>query len=116
MGENLALESLRKLGVPVLRVRYEDLTSEPAETLSQVLKFAGVDDDVSAVMDGNRASLGLSHTVSGNPMRFSTGSITIQPDQAWMTEFPARDCRTVKALTWPVARRYGYFRGGDRVG
>jgi hypothetical protein len=115
-GENLALESLRTLGVPVLRVRYEDLASNPARTLAHVLNFAGVDDDVSAVMNDNQASLGVAHTVSGNPIRFTTGPVTIQPDEAWRTQFSSRDQRRVKALTWPVARPYGYFKGGSSVG
>lgn len=115
-GENLALESLRKLGVPVLRVRYEDLTANPATTLERVLKFAEVHDDVSAVMEGNRVSLDAAHTASGNPMRFTMGPITIRPDESWRSELSARDRRVVTALTWPVARRYGYFRGDRRVG
>jgi hypothetical protein len=115
-GENLALESLRTLGVPVHRVRYEDLAADPARTLAEVLNFAGVDDDVSAVMDGNRASLGVAHTVSGNPIRFTTGPVTIQLDEAWHSQFSSRDQGRVKALTWPVARHYGYFKGHDHVG
>jgi Sulfotransferase family len=115
-GENAAIEALRRLGVPVHRVRYEDLVDAPGQSLRDVLRFAGVSDDVAIPELGANAILAPSHTASGNPMRFDTGPITILRDDAWQLDLPSSDRRTVTALTWPLARAYGYTRAAHRAG
>jgi sulfotransferase family protein len=113
-GENLAMESLRRLGVSVHRVRYEDLVSAPEETLRGVLRFVGVCDEVPLAVHGNVATLAATHTASGNPTRFETGDITIRHDDSWQHDLAAADRRTVTGITWPLARAYGY-RNGEGV-
>jgi hypothetical protein len=56
------------------------------------------------------AELGVHHTASGNPMRFSTGRIAIRPDDAWREAMPRTQRRAVTALTLPLLARYGYLR------
>jgi Sulfotransferase family len=111
-AENLAIEALRMRRVPVHRVRYEDFVAQPAATLDDVLDFIALtpDRDHPTVTDGV-AFLEATHTASGNPMRFTTGPVEIRRDDAWRTGLPARDRRLVGALTWPLARRYGYLNG-----
>ena len=52
--------------------------------------------------------LGISHTVSGNPNRFDTGSVALRPDQAWKKDMNPRNRNLVTALTFPLLYRYGY--------
>ncbi len=113
-AQNVALQHLAGRGVPTLRVRYEDLVAAPALTVSQIADFAGIATGAGSLGflgtdDGARwAALGPAHTASGNPMRFTTGRITIRSDERWRTAMPAGERNTVTALTLPLLARYGY--------
>jgi hypothetical protein len=110
-GENLAIEALRRLDVPVHRVRYEDLVANPAETLRGVLRFADLPDTTALPVEGHEATLVATHTASGNPMRFKVGPLTIAADERWRTDMAESDRRKAAAITWPLARAYGYSTG-----
>ena len=115
--QNGELELLARLGTPTLRIRYEDLVREPADTLRVIAGFAGLPSDVAlpfmpADRPGDwRADLGVAHTASGNPMRFATGPVPIRLDDKWRTAMLPGNRRTVTALTFPLLQRYGYLRG-----
>ncbi len=121
--QNGALQLLARGGggVPVLRIRYEDLVAAVKPTLRDIAGFAGitVEDAGLAFVSGGgqsqRAQLSQAHTAAGNPMRFTTGQITIRPDDRWQTAMPAGQRRTVTALTLPLLRHYGYVRDTPRV-
>jgi UDP-N-acetylglucosamine transferase subunit ALG13 len=111
--ENLVVEQLGRQH-PYLRVRYEDFTEAPKDVLTAAARLAGVDEtSVLEVLDGETLHVGSSHTVAGNPMRFTSGDITIRRDQSWRAEMPTRRRRFVGALTAPLQRHYGY-RGETR--
>jgi hypothetical protein len=110
-GENLAIEALRRLDVPVHRVRYEDLVADPAETLRGVIRFAGLPDPAALPVVGHEAMLAPTHTASGNPMRFTVGALTIAADERWRTDMAESDRRKAAAITWPLAKAYGYSTG-----
>lgn len=118
-AQNLALHWLARLGVPVLRVRYEDFVRDPEQGVRDIAAFAGIGIGPGALRfvgggAANRwADLGPAHTASGNPMRFDSGRIPIRPDVRWQTALPASKRRLVTALTLPLFARYGYVRGGD---
>jgi hypothetical protein len=57
---------------------------------------------VTARLDGG-------HSVSGNPMRFTTGPVPITRDEQWRTHMPRSQQRAVTALTWPLMAGYGYL-------
>jgi hypothetical protein len=120
--QNVALELLASTGTPTLRVRYEDLVAAPKRTLAQIARFTGLEigahglDFIGTDEDGYWADLGVSHTGSGNPMRFRTGRIRIRPDQEWRTGMRAKDRRTVTAITAPLLRHYGYLGSERRTG
>jgi hypothetical protein len=98
-----------------LHVRYEDFAAQPRETIEAVLAFLGASDPTPFV-DEHTVRLHPNHIVAGNPSRFTTGNVTIRPDDAWQREMPLRDQRLVASLTLPLLRRYGYAgRGGDRA-
>ncbi|MGH9297924.1 MAG: sulfotransferase [Acidimicrobiales bacterium] len=116
LGTNLAFEVLaqrRSIGVPVLRLRYEDLLADPGGSLNKLRSFAGLEErpEVAGFLSGARQPAQVVHSVAGNPMRFSTAPIELRPDEAWRTKMPARDQGLVFALTAPLARRYGYKAG-----
>lgn len=107
--QNVVIEQLRR-SHDYQRIRYEDFVRAPKDVLLDAAKFAGVEDDaaVLAMMEGNTLSLGPSHTVAGNPMRFVSGDVTIRSDETWQREMPAGRRRLVNALTLPLQRHYGY--------
>jgi hypothetical protein len=115
--QNAAVALLGRRGVPVLLVRYEDLTAGPAATVDRIAAFAGLPGRPAAAgpaigrdASGWWAELGPAHTVSGNPMRFTTGRLPIRADERWRDAMPAADRHTVTALTLPLLARYGYLR------
>ncbi len=114
-AQNGALQLLARRGTPVLRVRYEDLVQAPEQTLRRAATFAGVAaGDLSLPFlhkegDSRYAELTTAHTASGNPMRFTTGSVPIRGDDRWRAAMDGKDRRTVTALTLPLLSQYGYL-------
>ena len=107
---NSLFEIVRASGVPSLRLRYEDLLADPRHELMRVLALAGLgagDASLDFVGQGV-ASLQVTHTISGNPMRFESGNVQLRLDQEWKTGLSMKHRRAVGLLTWPWMRRYGY--------
>jgi Sulfotransferase family len=115
-AQNGAFQLLATEGVPTLRVRYEDVAAAPATALARIAEFAGIAADghdfgfLSTEGGTSWAHLGVAHTASGNPMRFSVGKVAIRRDDRWRTAMPPSHRRTVTALTLPLLARYGYQR------
>lgn len=119
--DNLGFETLRKLGVPVLTLRYEDILEEPTHRIVEIARFAGamptVDeiggDDVSLpFLVGRSAHLTTTmHSVAGNPLRFGGDNLTLRLDDAWREDMTSKDRRTVERVVGPILARYGYGRG-----
>ena len=115
--QNAALHLLARSGTPTLLIRYENLVRAPAATLRHIADFAGLpggrlDLGFLGVGDAGEqwADLAAAHTVSGNPMRFTSGRVPIRRDVRWLTGMPATQRRLVTALTLPLMARYGYAR------
>ncbi len=106
MTSNLLADSLRLRGLPVTRVRYEELVEDPQRTLTMLAADLELPVSPTLEISGHEVELGTSHSVAGNPMRFVTGPITLRLDDAWSEKMPARDRRLVTALTAPVQRWY----------
>ena len=97
--------------VRVERITYEKLTESPESSLKSVRdqlvpELAGRSLDI----DGRTAQLDVAHTVSGNPERMKTGSVTIQTDERWRSGLPRRQQAVVLAIAGPGMLRYGYRR------
>jgi hypothetical protein len=109
---------LGRTGTPLLELRYEDLVTAPEASLRRVATFAGAMPSVEDLAFVRPAGLDLrpNHTVDGNPMRFSVGTVALVPDQEWRTRMPRADRVTVSALTFPLLRRYGYVDGRPAAG
>lgn len=100
---------------PVHVLRYEDVVAETDASLRGVAEHAGL-----AVPPGplpflrlDAVELSPSHTVAGNPMRFTTGVVALRRDDEWTTRMPRRARRTVGLLTAPLRLAVGY-RGSPR--
>jgi Sulfotransferase family len=109
-GQNAAFHLLR--GVPVMRLRYEDVVAAPEAALRRIAEFSGLPAQGSfAFLGAGWAELEPGHSVSGNPMRFATGKIAIRRDERWRAHLPAGQRREVTALTFPLLAAYGYIGG-----
>jgi hypothetical protein len=53
-------------------------------------------------------TLGVNHTVMGNPMRLDQGPVRLRLDDRWKTSMGRMHRGIVTALTQPLLRRYGY--------
>src|SRR5947199_1786795 len=87
-AHNAAFGLLRRRGVPVRRLRYEELLANPRGTVYGLAGYAGLDEiDLSFLHrqpDGtDRAELGRCHSAAGNPMRFTVGSVALRRDDDW---------------------------------
>lgn len=110
MTINLMISPLPRLGVPVIRLRYEDVVTRPTAELLRVARALGEDivaEDLSFVR-GNDVELREAHTASGNPNRFDAGWVPLRLDEAWRSALPARDRRNVELITAPLRAAYGY--------
>jgi hypothetical protein len=90
-----------------MRVHYERFVRTPHETARAILAHAGEDGPLPFVSE-TEVELTPNHTVAGNPSRFSTGRVTIRPDDEWMSKMRRWDRSRVTAVTWPLLLRYGY--------
>lgn len=101
----------RPLGPGYLRLRYEDLTSQPRAELCRVAALVGEAPTTLPFGGPSTIRLAPTHSVAGNPSRFAHGDIELRPDTEWSTAMPPRDRLLVTAMTWPLLNRYGYPLG-----
>jgi hypothetical protein len=102
-----------------LFLRYECFTSDPNRELDRIFQFA----EANTILDRTRvipASIFTSepfHTLGGNPVRFTRGSIDVRADTKWHAEMPFMQKLIVGGLTFPLLVAYGYLDvPGLRVG
>ena len=107
--DNLGFEALHALGVPMERVRYEDLLADPVGVLRRLTALADLPGTSFDFVDGAEVHVQEPmHSIAGNPMRFGGDRMTLRLDDAWRTKLPAKDRRTVTAMCAPLLKRYGY--------
>ncbi|MDP9241327.1 MAG: sulfotransferase [Actinomycetota bacterium] len=108
---NMLFGTLRRMGVPLVSVRYEDLVRQPLEQLRII---AGLTSDVT---DGARdlgfvtpegVRLGVSHTVIGGRVRMQKGTLPLRMDEEWRAALSPRRRAFISGVTWPLRRRFGY--------
>ena len=108
---HLVFHGLSLLDGGQLVVRYEDVVRSPRAELARVAGFLGDDLDPQLLdfVEPGAVVLASDHTAVGNDMRFRVGRVPLRVDDQWRRDLPARDRRTVTALTWPLLKRYGYL-------
>jgi hypothetical protein len=115
LAYNLLFHGLASLDVPRLFVQYESLIDAPRETVSRIMDFAGEKaegNDLDFIGD-RTVHLHMTHTVDGNPMRFYTGALPLQRDDAWKQAMARRHQALVSLETWPLMAHYGYRTWGE---
>lgn len=109
-AHNAAFGLLRRCGVPVRRLRYEEFLADPRAALGKVAAFVGLDTammDLSFLAEGS-VELSRCHSAAGNPMRFRVGPIQLRRDDAWRRQLPQSQRALVGAVCAPLLRAYGY--------
>lgn len=107
---NLVVEGLRLQRVPTLRLRYEDWAADPVGSATAALSLAGLPPRPNDDLHHSWINLGVNHTCSGNPMRFTTGRVEIRRDECWRTGLSRSSKTLVSVLTAPGLAAYGYAR------
>ncbi|HEY2442923.1 MAG TPA: glycosyltransferase [Streptosporangiaceae bacterium] len=113
VGTQGQAELLRRCGLQVTRIRYEDFVVAPRQAVESALADIGIfpqPSDLAHIGDG-RVVLGSSHGLSGNPSRFSSGEITLRADEAWRMRMSPRDRAVVTTVGLPLLVRYGWRLG-----
>jgi Sulfotransferase family len=106
---NASAETLwRRTPGRYLRLRYEDFVADPRRSFERILNLLGEEDPELPLLGEREVKLGVSHTVSGNPNRFDTGTVELHPDHEWRDKMKTHDKALVTALTLPLLLRYGY--------
>jgi hypothetical protein len=92
-----------------LRLRYEDFAREPQAALRRILALVGDDEAALPFVSDRIVALSPTHTVSGNPNRFTTGQVPIKADQEWRDQISLKDRAVTGLLSWPLLIHYGYL-------
>lgn len=107
---NASVRWLRRVGVPSVLVRYEDLVAHPARELARIAALHGpaaAPGDLAFLADGG-VRPNATHTIAGSRIRHSKGVLPLRLDEEWRTRLPARDRRLVTLATSVSRWRYDY--------
>lgn len=91
-----------------VRLRYDDFVAAPRDALTGLCHDLGLPSSSDHFLEDGRALLGVNHTVAGNPVRFQSGEIAINPDDEWQEEMAPADRRLVELVTGRLAASYGF--------
>lgn len=107
---NVVIDGLRWARTPTMLLRYEDWAADPVVAHRSALDFAGLEHRANDGLGRDWVDLPVTHTCSGNPMRFKTGRLVIRRDESWRSSLPRRSRLLVTAITAPVLMTHGYWR------
>lgn len=111
LSVNLMTEQLSRRGVPTVRIRYEDLVTDPRAAMRAVLGLMNrpVTDDAISFVGPDGLSVGHSHAATGGRIRMQSGTMPLRLDEKWRRELPVSKQRITVAASAPLMRRYGYL-------
>jgi hypothetical protein len=87
-----------------LRVKYEDIVSNPGAFGNTLRRFLSEEQAHSCIDSSDRSTV---HVFSGNPMRVQR-EINIKPDVEWITGMKRKDRLIVTCLTLPLLLQFKY--------
>jgi hypothetical protein len=102
---NLMLGSLWR-GDDRMVVSYEQFSENPRLVIEEILRFSDQPLGDLSFLDGSSMALATEHSVSGNPVRFRTGSIDIAVDDEWKSDLSTWTSYWVGAATAPMRISY----------
>jgi hypothetical protein len=91
-----------------LLLRYEDFIQKPELFLGRILLLIGENNLSLPAINKNQLEIAGNHTVSGNPVRFSSGTVTLRLDDEWRSQMKRSHRLIVDSIAWPLLGRYGY--------
>jgi hypothetical protein len=91
-----------------LLVRYEDFMARPRETIQRIAAHVGEQPRELPFVGEHAVRLESTHTVSGNPSRFTTGVVDLRADLEWAERLSRRDQLVSTLTASPLLKRYGY--------
>jgi hypothetical protein len=106
-ADNLLFQLLGR-GRPYRRIRYEGLVRRPQPLVRDILEAVGIRSAGMSFLGEDHVFLRPTHSVSGNPMRFSNSRVDLRPDDQWRNRMPVGQRVVVSAMTWPLLAYYGY--------
>ncbi len=91
-----------------MRLRYEDLTGDPVNTLTRISGFLDIDLRELAEKVASGKYLRLAHIIAGNRLRMSS-EICLRTDSEWQHKLTPSEKRTCQFVTGMLMFRYGYI-------
>jgi hypothetical protein len=107
---NLGSEAVLRRAGPgrSLRVRYEDFVAAPRTTVERARDLLGEDGGRSPFLDERTVTLGVNHSIAGNPSRFATGTLVVEDRSEWRSGQSRTEQWVTTLVALPFLRRYGY--------
>lgn len=91
-----------------MRLRYEDLMSNPRQIFNNIAEWVGIDKDALPFEADHDVRIKPSHTVMGNPNRFDRGITALKLDSEWIGAMSESDRWSATFPALPLMRTYGY--------
>jgi hypothetical protein len=91
-----------------LRIYYEDFVRAPRPAARRITELVNEAAAELPFLSDATVRLRPTHSVSGNPDRFTTGSVEVRADDEWMRLLPRTDRMLVTAMTLPLLLHYRY--------
>lgn len=108
---NWLTELLSKRGLHYKIMSYEEFTKSPKKKVDELVEWLGMGAQSNSFINEWTVDLGIDHTISGNPVRFTHGSMEIRSDMAWKVNMPFMKKYVVSRLTFPFLSRYKRIEG-----
>jgi hypothetical protein len=102
-----------RLSIPLIPLTYESFVENPRAAVESVLAFlkgaGGSSAQKLPFVSSHSVELRPTHNVWGNPRRQRVGRVDIVADNEWSLHLSKVSRALTIGLTYPLARRYGYF-------
>lgn len=98
-----------------LHVCYEDFVAHPRWWTERILELVGEPAAQLPFVEERTVSLSPTHSISGNPNRLDTGTVTINADMEWVERMGRRHRAVVTLITLPLLHRFGYSLRSSRA-
>lgn len=108
LSVNALIGSLRRLGVPSVRLRYEDLVAAPGDQLSRILAMEGRAEHEFEFVTAGDLQVPESHLIAAGRIRLSSGRVALHLDEDWRSQMSPGARKLVEVMTAPARWRYGY--------
>jgi SAM-dependent methyltransferase len=106
LARNLVVEAIGRRR-PVEIVYYDAIARDPAAVLRQLADFVDASAGTMEFLTSETATIAPTHSVGGNPVRMTSGAITIAPDEEWRGGIGRRDRIVATMIALPLLHRYG---------